>query len=488
MSDDKMPELLPCCHEWLPQISILNGMVGGSFKRQGGIAFRFCPWCGQEKQANTRTVSPAVPLDDFITSEAGAIYKEGLERIWKMSDTKMDVPKSKVIATLQGVAHHHLTQGNAANDFYRFDPDATPPAASGARTHPHSDACWEARHKECRKADCICDCHKTESRTETIRRHQRSGGGEVTAIMVSRDNDAASGAQDDYQEMWPNSGRRLKPPPYKKWCEEHKQAPPCTECDYEDVPTPAPTLCIDCHHNNLVGQYCAEIVESETCLKCGHNNLSGDGHCNKTNWHEDDIRAVPEVCGCKCQFSRACGCRCVFGAPDKPYVCDQCGRSDEHTPECPTPAYCPGCGSRVIGHDWSACYAASSAPDDAKPVGSVSDGYTPTTLKLWICSHCLSPRLYGSKEGCYACGNKLHDTAEYVRRDAIAALSSTLATTSSIFAAIARLEENESWWRDLVNNPPQVIGPYCKANFEARAAACRQTIEALQPSTPAATE
>lgn len=33
---------------------------------------------------------------------------------------------------------------------------------------------------------------------------------------------------------------RLKPPPYKAWCEEHQQAPPCTVCDYETEFEPDP--------------------------------------------------------------------------------------------------------------------------------------------------------------------------------------------------------------------------------------------------------
>jgi len=31
---------------------------------------------------------------------------------------------------------------------------------------------------------------------------------------------------------------KLKPPPYKAWCEEHDQAPPCTICDYEAAQSP----------------------------------------------------------------------------------------------------------------------------------------------------------------------------------------------------------------------------------------------------------
>lgn len=45
----------------------------------------------------------------------------------------------------------------------------------------------------------------------------------------------------------------------------------------------------------------------------------------------------------------------------EPYTCEACGRSDEHTPECPTAAWCPGCGSRVIGHQWNTCHDAATA-------------------------------------------------------------------------------------------------------------------------------
>lgn len=37
----------------------------------------------------------------------------------------------------------------------------------------------------------------------------------------------------------------------------------------------------------------------------------------------------------------------------------------------------------------------------------------PKHLRLWVCSKCLSPRLYGTEGGCYACGCLLHDTGEY---------------------------------------------------------------------------
>lgn len=45
----------------------------------------------------------------------------------------------------------------------------------------------------------------------------------------------------------------------------------------------------------------------------------------------------------------------------EPYTCEACGRSDEHTSECPTAAWCPGCGSRVIGHQWNTCHDAATA-------------------------------------------------------------------------------------------------------------------------------
>lgn len=57
-TSDNDVELPLCCKDWLPQISILNGMIGNSFKRQGGIPFNFCPWCG-----HTRTPTAAAPLD-----------------------------------------------------------------------------------------------------------------------------------------------------------------------------------------------------------------------------------------------------------------------------------------------------------------------------------------------------------------------------------------------------------------------------------------
>lgn len=63
-----------------------------------------------------------------------------------------------------------------------------------------------------------------------------------------------------------------------------------------------------------------------------------------------------------------------------------------------------------------------------QPVDSNEQVAAPKTLKLWICSHCLAPRLYGSRPECYACGKLLHDTAEYLRLD--------LHT-----AALARLED-----------------------------------------------
>lgn len=42
---------------------------------------------------------------------------------------------------------------------------------------------------------------------------------------------------------------------------------------------------------------------------------------------------------------------------------------------------------------------------------------------------------------------------------------------------IARLEENESWWRDLLHRPQFKDSVFWKATFEARAAACKQTID-----------
>lgn len=54
------------------------------------------------------------------------------------------------------------------------------------------------------------------------------------------------------------------------------------------------------------------------------------------------------------------------------YICDKCGQSKEHTPECSSPAWCPGCGSRVIGHDWTVCHSATTAMRD-KCVETVKD-------------------------------------------------------------------------------------------------------------------
>ena len=45
-------------------------------------------------------------------------------------------------------------------------------------------------------------------------------------------------ARKEYAHVEPQ--RVLRPPPYKSWCEEHKQAAPCLICDYEDADaTPA---------------------------------------------------------------------------------------------------------------------------------------------------------------------------------------------------------------------------------------------------------
>lgn len=41
--------------------------------------------------------------------------------------------------------------------------------------------------------------------------------------------------------------------------------------------------------------------------------------------------------------------------------------------------------------------------------------YAPRFIKVWICVHCLAPRLYGSRLECPECGNHLHETAEYSR-------------------------------------------------------------------------
>lgn len=46
---------------------------------------------------------------------------------------------------------------------------------------------------------------------------------------------------------------------------------------------------------------------------------------------------------------------------------------------------------------------------------SEAKSLAPNFLKLWICTHCLSPRLYGSRTDCHVCGALLHDTAEYGR-------------------------------------------------------------------------
>lgn len=45
--------------------------------------------------------------------------------------------------------------------------------------------------------------------------------------------------------------------------------------------------------------------------------------------------------------------------------------------------------------------------------------HAPRHLKLWICSHCLSPRLYGSGTDCLVCGSLNRVTAEYVRADLV---------------------------------------------------------------------
>lgn len=49
------------------------------------------------------------------------------------------------------------------------------------------------------------------------------------------------------------------------------------------------------------------------------------------------------------------------------------------------------------------------------------DNKAPATLKLWICCHCGSPRVYGSSTECKTCGTLLHDTASYARVDPPAA-------------------------------------------------------------------
>lgn len=53
------------------------------------------------------------------------------------------------------------------------------------------------------------------------------------------------------------------------------------------------------------------------------------------------------------------------------------------------------------------------------PVTDTREGleFAPTHLKLWICCHCLSPRLYGSRTDCHICGALLHETADYGRKD-----------------------------------------------------------------------
>lgn len=51
-------------------------------------------------------------------------------------------------------------------------------------------------------------------------------------------------------------------------------------------------------------------------------------------------------------------------------TCSFCGvierDGNEHTPECKSAAYCPGCGSRVIGHDWGKCYDRPTTPEAAR--------------------------------------------------------------------------------------------------------------------------
>ena len=55
----------------------------------------------------------------------------------------------------------------------------------------------------------------------------------------------------------------------------------------------------------------------------------------------------------------------------------------------------------------------------------------PLTLKLWICAHCLAPRLYGSSAECYQCGKKLHYTNRYFREDITKNAATTLSSVEA---------------------------------------------------------
>lgn len=56
---------MDCCADWEPQTKIVNGHITlaairagrpSMFQDQGGIPFRFCPWCGRNREDFERYV------------------------------------------------------------------------------------------------------------------------------------------------------------------------------------------------------------------------------------------------------------------------------------------------------------------------------------------------------------------------------------------------------------------------------------------------